>query len=248
MFSARIRDACKDGRPEEIQTSHCPVVSADENEEHLERKTEELFWVATLLLAAPANLDRNRDSISSWCIFWTPLSSSPRLPSYPENRVEGQVVQSVPSNDVLYPHYPWTSKDWRRTYHDLHQITATLRASRNLTRCLCVGNLNDPDSVNPWPAIIASVIHAPETHIVKVIRALITPLQKIWSYGSWRCSWCSKGTKETHKGLPWWMVRCSLELLELLWTRWVGWLLDRRGRLGSAVRLGGMTPGREMIE
>jgi len=49
-------------------------------------------------------------------------------------------------------------------------------------------------------AIIASVIHAPETHIVKVIRALYYAV-KIWSYGSWRCSWCSKGDQGNTQGI-----------------------------------------------
>jgi len=64
-----------------------------------------------------------------------------------------------------------------------------------------LGNPDDPACVNPWPAILASVIHAPDAHTVKVIRALYYAAQHYGHTAPGDIIGAVEGKEETHKGI-----------------------------------------------
>ena len=202
LFSARIRDACKDGRPEEIRRLTALWFSADENEEHLERKTEELFWVATLLLAGSGKPGQ-KPRLDFFLMHI--LNAALFLPSL------AKVIRKTESKVKLFRAFlptmffiliirgrPRIDAELIMTYTRSPHPPGIPKLNPDAS---ALGDLNDPDSVNPWPAIIASVIHAPETHIVKVIRALYYAAQKYGHTAPGDVPGALKGTKETHKGI-----------------------------------------------
>jgi hypothetical protein len=69
-----------------------------------------------------------------------------------------------------------------------------------------IGKPNDKDdTVNPWHAIISSVVHAPEAHVVKVIRALAFAARAYGTDaqvpGAFFTPPEGEGQCETHKGI-----------------------------------------------
>jgi pre-mRNA-splicing factor ATP-dependent RNA helicase DHX16 len=202
LLSARIRDACKDGRLEEIRRLSALWFVADENEESLKNKIEELFWVSTLLLAGcgkpgrKPRLDFFLMHILNATLFLPSLAAIIRTK---ESKVK--LFRAFLPTLLMYliiRGRPRIDAELVMTYTAV-PLPPDIPIVKPDSSAL--GDPNDPDSINPWPAILASVIHAPEAHIVKAIRALYYAAQKYGHTAAGDVPGALKGAEETHKGI-----------------------------------------------
>ncbi|KAH7923708.1 hypothetical protein BV22DRAFT_1014899 [Leucogyrophana mollusca] len=179
LLTARRIALMKDGRPEEMRklcASWWPA-SPDEQRASLEKKVEELFWVSTLLLAGTGKPGR-KPRLDFFLMHV--LNATLFLPS---------LLKLVPSDDsrvkllrgflpvalmyVLMRGRPRIDPDLIMSY------TATPRPPNDEAADTSYpanyqgyGNPGDPELYNPWHDILASVLHAPDAHTLKAIRAL----------------------------------------------------------------------------
>ena len=202
LLSARTRAARTDGRPEEIKRLAALWFSADESEEHLEKKIEELFWVSTLLFAGCGKPGR-KPRLDFFLMHV--LNATLFLPSLcnviPTAESKAKFFRAYLSQVLMYVILrgrPRIDAELIMTYtaNPLPPGVPKLKPDSSV-----LGDPNDPASVNPWPAIIAEIIYAPETHIIKAIRALYYASQKYGYTSAGGVPGALNGKEETHTGI-----------------------------------------------
>ncbi|KAF7797441.1 hypothetical protein EIP86_008636 [Pleurotus ostreatoroseus] len=174
FLSKRLKDAREGGRPEEI-VRLCSLwrIDPSRGQVELDERVEELFWLATLLLAGsghPARkprLDFFLMHTLNVCLF---LPSLLKVIPTMESRVALlRAMLPVILMYMLLRGRPRIKPELMMSY------TAVPRPPRVLTEApdlSSIGDGHEEQDVNPWPEIVASVVHAPDAHTVKAIRAL----------------------------------------------------------------------------
>lgn len=174
LLSTRIKDALTNGRPEEIRrlSSLFTINSADPA--GLDKRIEELIWISTLLTFATGKHGR-KPRLDFFLMHL--LTSSLFLPSLvnalktPENKARLlRLYVSVMLLVILLRGRPRIDPTLMMTYSPNPQPPVKDAAVKPDASAL--GDPRDPESVNPWPAIIGSVIYAPDAHTVKSLRTL----------------------------------------------------------------------------
>jgi hypothetical protein len=202
-MSVRYREARKGGRTAEIKRLTASWFSADESEEDLERKMEELSWVTTLLLAGSGR--RGKKPRMDFFLMHS-LNAEHFLPS---------LIKVMPSHEwkvrLIRAFLPGllmiiTTRGRPRIDAELVMTyTATPTPPGGLRKLnpdhSALGDPNDLDCVNPWSAIVDEVIHAPEAHIVKAIRTLYSAAQKYGHTAAGNIPGTLKGKEETLAGI-----------------------------------------------
>lgn len=204
LLSKRIRDAMKDGRPEEIKRlSALWKVDISKGQKELDAKVEELLWLTTLVFAGSGKADRKprldfflMHMLNSTLFVPSLLNAIPTLESKAlllraivpvlltylllrgRPRIDAGLLMSYSAN----PHPP--------NFESGPEPYST-----------AIGDPRKDSTSNPWPVITASVLHAPDPHTLKAIRALYYAAQK---YGTTPAggaigAFQSNG-EETHKG------------------------------------------------
>lgn len=204
LLSRRFADAFKDGRPEEIvRLSKLWHIDAARGEAELSERVEELIWLATLLFAGSGKpgrkprLDFFLMHMLNVCLF---------LPTYMRiiPTIESRVTLLRAMVPVLLVYLVVRGRP-RIDPELMMSYTAVPRppvGSSTEPDKASIGDPRDDAQVNPWPAIIAEIVHAPDAHTVKAIRALYYAAQQYGTtpaggaIGAFR----SDGT-ETHKGM-----------------------------------------------
>lgn len=170
-----VRDTMKDGRPEEIRKL-CATWWGNETTESqvkLDAKVEELFWVTALLLCGTSKRGRKPrlDFVLMHALNATLLLSSLlKIISNSASKVKLlKAFLPVTMTYVLARGRPRIDAGLVMSY------TASPRPPGRPSATLTPspGTVGDPnETYNPWLNICASVIHAPDAHTVKAIRAL----------------------------------------------------------------------------
>ncbi|TFK84112.1 hypothetical protein K466DRAFT_589194 [Polyporus arcularius HHB13444] len=182
LLSARFKAACADGRPAEIRRlSALWQIDVYGGQAELDDKVEELLWTATLLLAGTGKRGRK-----------------PRLDFFLMHMVTATLF--VPSLLNVIPSME-SKATLLRAFVPVLLMYLTVRGRPRIDPGLIMsypavprppnsaGNASAPDAsaigdphstedASPWPAIVASVLHAPDAHTVKAIRSLYYAAQR----------------------------------------------------------------------
>lgn len=183
LLSKRAADARRDGRPEEIvRLSNLWFVDASRGQAELDEKAEELIWLATLLMAGTSKPGR-KPRLDFFLMHM--VTSSLFVPSLlrviPTLESKVTLVRAVLPVILMYT----TVRGRPRIDPGLlmsYPATPRPPARQGLASCQrnasAVGDPAQDEYVNPWPEIVASILHTPETHAIKTIRTLYYAAQK----------------------------------------------------------------------
>lgn len=173
-----LTDTLKDGRPEEIRKLCATwwgneTESSDMQASNLDAKIEELFWTTTLFLCGTGK--RGREPRLDFILMHA-LNATLFLPSLlkivPSGASKVRLLSAFLSVMVMYV----LARGRPRIDAGLvMSYTAVPRPPGGSTEKLepSAGAVGDPnETYNPWLTICASVVHAPDAHTVKAIRAL----------------------------------------------------------------------------
>ncbi|KAI0086580.1 hypothetical protein BDY19DRAFT_894614 [Irpex rosettiformis] len=165
LLSKRREDALKDGRRAQEIVRLCSLWVIDPSD--IGSKVEELLWMATLLLASTGKPGR-KPRLDFFLMHM--LTASLFLPSLvdtiPTSQSKAAVLKAVLSVMLIY---------------------LLVRGRPRIDADLLMGYTSTPRPpnakqdvayTNPWPEILASVVHAPDAHTVKAIRSLYYAAQK----------------------------------------------------------------------
>ncbi|CCM01887.1 uncharacterized protein FIBRA_03958 [Fibroporia radiculosa] len=172
-------------------------------QQELDDKVEELLWLTTLLLASTGKRDKS-PRLDFFLMHM--LNMSIFIPSLlaviPTMESKATLLRSLIPVLLMY-----------LTIRGRPRIDPELLLSYTETPCppgvreerphsSSIGDSCQTEFVNPWPAIVASVLHAPDPHTLKAIRALYYAAQQ---YGRTPAggaigAFDAEG-KETHKGM-----------------------------------------------
>ena len=180
LLRQRFNDAVKDGRPAEIvRLSNLWEINAARGQKELDERVEELFWLATLLLAGSGKPGR-KPRLDFFLMHI--LNASLFLPSLL------RALPSIESRVTLLRAYipvvliyltvrgrPRINPELMMSFTEVPRPPVKLNAQPDEG---CIGDPRVDVNVNPWPEIIASVVHAPDAHTVKAVRSLYYAAQK----------------------------------------------------------------------
>ena len=180
LLSARFRDACANGRPAEIRRlSALWQIDISRGQAELDDKVEEILWTATLLLAGSGK--RGRKPRLDFFLMHM-LNASLFLPSLlnviPTMESKATLLRAMVPVLLIY----LTVRGRPRIDPELMMsYTATPRPPNSSTPqpdSSAIGDPRDEADYNPWPVIVSSVLHAPDAHTLKAIRALSYAAQR----------------------------------------------------------------------
>ena len=206
LLSKRASDARQGGRPEEIRRlAGLWYIDTSRGQAELDEKVEELIWLATLLLASVSKPGR-KPRLDFFLMHM--VTSSLFVPSLLK------VIPTVESKATLLHAmlpvimmYTLVRGRPRINPNLLMSYSATPRppTKQGLVTCKrdasAIGDPTNEEYVNPWPEIVASVLHAPEAHVVKTIRTLYFAAQKYGTTPAGQAIGAFKrGGDETHEG------------------------------------------------
>ncbi|KAH7891027.1 hypothetical protein F5I97DRAFT_1934109 [Phlebopus sp. FC_14] len=184
LLSARREALMKNGRPEEISRL-CAYWwnggSLAEQAAALGHKIEEMFWVCTLLLSGTGK--RGRKPRLDFFLMHA-LNASLFLPSLlkviPSEGSKVKLVKGFLPITVMFmllrgrPRIdPGLAMSYTASPRPPKVSVPPVTPSQTT-----IGDPRDPASYNPWHDILASVIHAPDAHTVKAVRALCYAAQR----------------------------------------------------------------------
>ncbi|TFY69556.1 hypothetical protein EVJ58_g339 [Rhodofomes roseus] len=179
-------------------------VDTSRGQEALDEKVEELLWATTLLLAGsgkhgrPPRLDFFLMHMLNMSIFVPSL-----LTVIPKAENRAALLHAIVPVLLMY-----------LTIRGRPQIDAPLLMSYTATprppsqdkgpspHSTAIGDRRDAETVNPWPDIVASVLHAPDPHTLKAIRSLYYAAQHYGTTlpGGAIGAFDAEG-RETHEGM-----------------------------------------------
>lgn len=205
LLSKRTRDAREDGRPDEIKRlAALWQVDISRGQKELDEKVEELLWLTTLLLVATGKPGR-KPRLDFFIMHTLNVSLFiPSLlkiiPSWESKAALLKAMLPVILMYLLLRGRPRINPELLMSY------TATPRppASANHQKPdeSANGDPHQDVDYNPWPDITASVVHAPDAHTLKAIRALYYAARHYGTTpaGSAIGAFQTNGD-ETHKGM-----------------------------------------------
>ncbi|PCH40152.1 hypothetical protein WOLCODRAFT_136691 [Wolfiporia cocos MD-104 SS10] len=208
LLSARIRDArAKPGLADEIQRLSAQwQVDARGGQAELDAKIEELLWATTLLLAGTGR--RGRAPRLDFFLMHM-LNASLFVPSLlravPTAASRATMLRALVPVLLMYLTLrgrPRIDAGLLMSYTDTPVPPAVEGATIPQPDGSAIGDPRDATTVNPWPAIVASVLHAPDSHTLKAIRALYYSAQKYGTTppGGAIGAFDEEG-RETHEGM-----------------------------------------------
>lgn len=180
LLSARFRDACTDGRPEEIRRlSSLWQVDIVRGQVELDDKVEELFWTATLLLAGSGKRGRKpRLDFFLMHILNASLFIPSLLAAIPSMESKATLLRALVPVILIYLTVrgrPQIDPKLIMSYTDVPRPPKGTTLSPDVS---AIGDRRNDADYNPWPTIVSSVLHAPDAHTLKAIRALYYAAQK----------------------------------------------------------------------
>ncbi|PFH50516.1 hypothetical protein AMATHDRAFT_144896 [Amanita thiersii Skay4041] len=232
LVNARLKAAVSEGREEEIKRMCSKfVVDATLSSAEFDAKIQECFWTATLLLCATGR--QGREPRLDFFLMHL-VTSSLFLPSYfrflqnPSHKASLlKAYIPVMLLYILARGRPRIDPDLLMSYK------STPRPPVHLGLAAGKGAIGDPNNdlnYNPWPPIVGSVLHAPDSHVLKAIRSLIYAAKKYGdvppggAIGSFKTVSGTDTKTETHKG--------TAKMDGTIFVRAAGMVLDYMGWVG----------------
>ncbi|KAF7985836.1 hypothetical protein HWV62_514 [Athelia sp. TMB] len=173
LLSARVRMAAEGGRPAAIRALVARWFSKGEVTPDIAHKHAELTWFATLQLAGTGKPGREpRPDFFLMHVLTSSLfvpSLTKLIPNFAHQIRLLKGYLAVVLFVAVTRGRPRISPDLLMSYT---ATPAPPTAPKFTPSSSAVGDPNDIESANPWDVIIPSVLHAPDSHIVKAIRAL----------------------------------------------------------------------------
>jgi hypothetical protein len=172
-FRSRTRDALTEGRPQEIRRISALWFPSNPSDDDFDRKCEEIIWTSTLLLAGTGK-----------------CGMEPRLDFLLMHILNSSIF--IPTLLNVIPN-PGSKTKLLKAYLPTFLLSILIRGRPVINAELIMSYSAIPcppvippgieedaaaSSVNPWPAIINSVLHAPDSHTIKAIRSLCFAAQK----------------------------------------------------------------------
>ncbi|KIJ65366.1 hypothetical protein HYDPIDRAFT_27384 [Hydnomerulius pinastri MD-312] len=208
LLTARREALMKDGRPEEMRRLCATWWSSKAPEEEvlgLKEKVEELFWVTALLLTGSGK--RGRKPRLDFFLMHA-LNATLFVPSLlkiiSNDASKVKLVKGFLPITMMYlllrgrPRIDaGLAMSYSATPRPPNVSAPTLTPSQ-----IIIGNPNDPSSYNPWYNILTSVIHAPDAHTVKAIRALCYAAQQYGHKGATDVPGCFLDEAQKQETLP----------------------------------------------
>ena len=182
LLSARFKAALADGtRGAEIRRlSALWQVDIARGQAELDEKVEELFWATTLLLVGSGK--RGRVPRLDFFLMHM-LNASLFVPSLlraiPTPASKAAFLRAIPPVLLMYLTVrgrPRIDADLVMSYTDVPRPPNTNTAIAE-PHADAIGDPRDAKDHNPWPDIVADVLHAPDAHTLKAIRALFYAAQ-----------------------------------------------------------------------
>ena len=147
----------------------------------LDERVEEFLWLATLLFAGSGKpgrkprLDFFLMHILNSALFLPSLLRA--LPSMDSRVTLLRAFLPVVLILVLIRGRPRIKPELIMSFPAVPRPPANARGDAKPGEG-CIGDAREDANVNPWPEIIASVVHAPDAHTVKAVRSLYYAAQK----------------------------------------------------------------------
>ncbi|KAJ8501978.1 hypothetical protein ONZ51_g311 [Trametes cubensis] len=180
LLSARFRAACTDGRPEEIRRlSALWQIDTTRGQAELDERVEELLWTTTLLLVGSGRRGRKpRLDFFLMHMLNASLFVPSLLAAIPTMESKATLLRAIVPVLLIYLTVrgrPRIDAELAMTY------TATPRPPNEKLPepyVSAIGKPEDDVDFNPWPGMVASVLHAPDAHTLKAIRVLYYAAQR----------------------------------------------------------------------
>ncbi|KZP16253.1 hypothetical protein FIBSPDRAFT_748982 [Athelia psychrophila] len=205
--SKRIKDAASGGRAEAIRELVAQWFSADEGITQLENKHEELLWFATILLAGSGRPGRKpRLDFFLMHILTSSLFIPSLLTIVPAPALKVKLLKAYLATSIflmIMRGRPRIDAELMMSYTATPAPPASATRNRRFPPSpSAVGDPNDKATANPWDVVVPCVMHAPDAHIVKAIRALYFASQRFGHTAAGDVPGAlGKDGKETHKGM-----------------------------------------------
>lgn len=204
LIIERRTEAMQDGRVEEIvRLSSLWYIDASGGEKELASKVEELLWTTALLLTSVGKPGRKpRLDFFLMHMLNVSLFVPSLLDAIPNMESKVNMLRSIVPVILMYlvmRGRPRINPELLMSY------TAVPRPpgpNRPPPYSSAIGDPRTDADVNPWPEIVASVLHAPDAHTVKAIRTLFYAAQKYGTTppGGAIGAYLPDG-RESHKGM-----------------------------------------------
>ncbi|KAF8168458.1 hypothetical protein B0H34DRAFT_779767 [Crassisporium funariophilum] len=170
------------GRPEEIRRI-CSQYYVDEEagEDEYDAKLEELVWVSTLLMFATGKegqrprLDFFLMHLSTSTFFFHPIFKLLKNSTHKARFLRAFIP--VIALITLLRGRPVIKPDLLMSYTSRPRPPLSLGSQPKPDES-CIGNPLDDSDYNPWPAMVSCVVHAPDSHVLKVMRSMIFASQQ----------------------------------------------------------------------
>ncbi|KAI0648046.1 hypothetical protein C8Q79DRAFT_905924 [Trametes meyenii] len=206
LLSARFRAACTEERRAEIRRlSVLYHVDTSHGQPEFDYKVEELIWTTTLLLVGSGRRGR-KPRLDFFLMHF--LNASLFVPSLlaaiPNVESKAALLRAFVPTLLIYLTIrgrPRIDAVLAMTYTDTPRPP---NGSESLPEPepASIGDPRRAEDFNPWPSIVASVIHAPDAHTLKAIRTLYYAAQRYGQTppGSVPGAFDTEG-RETHEGI-----------------------------------------------
>ncbi|OJT09868.1 hypothetical protein TRAPUB_13611 [Trametes pubescens] len=180
LLSARFHAACTDGRPAEIRRlSALWQVDTARGQAELDDKAEELLWTTTLLLVGSGRRGRApRLDFFLMHMLNASLFAPSLFKAIPTMESKATLLRALVPVLLIY----LTVRGRPRIDAELViSYTDTPRApNEKLLQpdTSAIGSPQESADFNPWPAMVASVVYAPDAHTLKAVRTLYYAAQR----------------------------------------------------------------------
>ena len=181
-ITARFKAACTDGRPEEIRRlSSLWQIDLSRGQTELDEKVEEIVWTATLLLAGSSRRGRKpRLDFYLMHILNASLFLPSLLAAIPTMESKATLLRTLVPVILIYLTVrgrPRIDAELAMSFTDTPRPPRCTSRSGSDTSSHATAEQSDAD-YNPWPSIVSSVLHAPDAHTLKAVRALYYAAQR----------------------------------------------------------------------
>ena len=176
LLSTRTRETSKNGRPEEIRRLSALWFAAEEPDEQLNIKVEELFWATTLLFAGTGKPGRKpRLDFFLMHLLNATLFLPSLLKAVPTQQSKAELIHAFLATllmIVLLRGRPRIDTELMISYSTNPSPPHVEGAPILQADSSATGDPNDRACINPWIDILSSVIYVPDPHTIKAVRAL----------------------------------------------------------------------------
>lgn len=184
LFGRLVKDTQANGRPEAIRALVAKWFGPAEGPAHLASKHDELTWFATLIVAGSGRMGRApRLDFYLMHILTSSLFIPSLLKLVPKPEMQVKLMKAylaVALFDTIARGRPRIDAELMMTY------SATPAPPASATRHMkfppspaAVSDPNDSAIANRWDVIVPCALLAPDSHIVKVVRALYDAAQRL---------------------------------------------------------------------